>query len=93
MYEQKVTDVRTYIVRNPWKKWVFLELVTADGSIGTGEATVFSGQFSVQERLKDLGDLIIGSNPFHIESFLNRWMLRTFSRSKDMVSISLMSGI
>ena len=93
MYEQKVTDVRTYIVRNPWKKWVFLELVTADGSIGTGEATVFSGQFSVQERLKDLGDLIIGANPFNIESFLNRWMLRTFNRSKDMVSISLMSGI
>ena len=93
MYEQKVTDVRTYIVRNPWKKWVFLELVTADGSIGTGEATVFSGQFSVKERLKDLGDLIIGNNPFNIESFLNRWMLRTFNRSKDLISVSLMSGI
>jgi len=93
MYEPKVSEIRTYIVKNPWKKWVFLELITPDGSIGTGEATVYSAQFSVKERLKDLGDMIIGSNPFEIEKFMNRWMLRTFNRSKDLVSIGLMSGI
>ena len=93
MYEPKVSEVRTYIVRNPWKKWVFLEIITPDGSVGTGEATVYSAQFSVKERLRDLEDMIIGSNPFEIEKFINRWMLRTFNRSKDLVSIGLMSGI
>lgn len=93
MYEEKITDVRTYIVRNPWKKWVFIELITGDGTVGTGEATVYSGQFSVKERIRDLGDLITGANPLEIERFVNNWMLRTFNRSKDLVSIGLMSGV
>ncbi len=93
MYEAKISEINTYIVKNPWKKWVFIEIITSDGSIGTGEATLFTGQFSVKERLKDLGDLVIGSNPFEIEKFVNKWMLRTFNRSKDMVSMALMSGI
>lgn len=93
MYATKISEIRTYIVKNPWKKWVFLELVTADGQIGTGEATVFSGQFSVKERVRDLVDLIIGSDPLRIEDLINRWMLRTFNRSKDLTSIGLLSGV
>ena len=93
MYSTKISEIRTYIVKNPWKKWVFLELVTADGQIGTGEATVYSGQFSVKERVRDLADLIIGSDPLKIEDLINRWMLRTFNRSKDLTSIGLLSGV
>lgn len=93
MGQSKISEIRTYIVRNPWKKWVFLELVTSDGQIGTGEATVYSGQFSVKERVRDLGDIVIGSDPLAIEDLINRWTLRTFNRSKDLTSIGLLSGV
>ena len=35
----KISDVRTVIVGNPWKNWIFVVVETDDGLIGVGEAT------------------------------------------------------
>ena len=35
----KITDIRTIVVGNPWKNWVFVVVETSDGISGLGEAT------------------------------------------------------
>ena len=34
-----ITDLNVHVVGNPWKNWIFLELLTDEGIIGHGEAT------------------------------------------------------
>ena len=89
----KITDIKTYIVRNPWKKWVFIELETDDGSVGYGEATVFNGQFSVASRIKDVSKFIIGKDPMNIRNLVNDWFVSTFNRAHDLVNVALLSGV
>lgn len=89
----KITDVKTYIVRNPWKKWVFIEIITDNGSTGYGEATVYADQFGLINHLKDIKKYIINEDPFKINKIMNKWFISTFNRSRDIVNISLMSGI
>ena len=36
----KITDLRTVVVGNPWKNWLFVVLETDEGSRGLGEATL-----------------------------------------------------
>ena len=40
----KIKDVKTYLVGNPWKNWLFLRLETDEGLDGIGEGTL--GHFS-----------------------------------------------
>ncbi len=93
MYSTDIKNVNFYIVKNPWKKWVFVEIETADGSTGTGEATVYTGQFAVRERFKDVKDFIVGKDAMKIESLKTKWMTDTFNRSRDLVNIALLSGV
>ena len=89
----KIKNIESYIVNNPWKKWVFLQITTDNGLVGYGEATVYNGQFSVKERIKDVRRFIIGRDPFAIERLLYDWFQGTFNRNRDVVNVSLMSGV
>ena len=35
----KITDLRTFVVGNPWKNWLFVKVQTDEGLTGLGEAT------------------------------------------------------
>ena len=35
----KITELKTYVVGNPWKNWVFVRVLTDEGLVGVGEAT------------------------------------------------------
>ena len=35
----KITEVKTFVVGNPWKNWVFVRVHTDEGLTGLGEAT------------------------------------------------------
>ncbi len=35
----KITELKTFIVGNPWKNWVFVKVYTDEGLTGVGEAT------------------------------------------------------
>lgn len=63
----KITDLKTYIVGNPWKNWVFVKLFTDQGITGLGEAT---GGLATKPNLGDVEELrrhIIGEDPCHPE--------------------------
>jgi galactonate dehydratase len=88
----KISDIKTYIIRNTWKKWVFIEIITDDGSRGFGEATVYSDQFGLINHLKEVKKSIVNEDPFRVNKIMNKWFISSFNRSRDMVNISLMSG-
>ncbi|HXF60384.1 MAG TPA: mandelate racemase/muconate lactonizing enzyme family protein [Caldilineaceae bacterium] len=63
----KITDLKTFIVGNPWKNWVFVKLYTDEGITGLGEAT---GGLATKPNVGDLEELrrhVIGEDPCHPE--------------------------
>jgi galactonate dehydratase len=35
----KITEVKTFVVGNPWKNWIFVKVYTDEGLTGLGEAS------------------------------------------------------
>jgi galactonate dehydratase len=63
----KIVDLKTFVVGNPWKNWVFVKLITDDGITGLGEAT---GGLATKPNLADVDELrrhVIGEDPRHPE--------------------------
>jgi galactonate dehydratase len=63
----RITDIKTFVVGNPWKNWVFVKLHTDEGLVGLGEAT---GGLSTKPGEADAHELtrfLIGEDPLHPE--------------------------
>ncbi len=63
----QITDLKIFVVGNPWKNWVFVQLYTDDGIVGLGEAT---GGLATKPNVGDVEELrrhIIGEDPSHPE--------------------------
>lgn len=63
----RIVDLKTFVVGNPWKNWVFVKLTTDDGITGLGEAT---GGLATKPNLADVEELrrhVIGEDPRHPE--------------------------
>ena len=61
----KITDLKTIVVGNPWKNWVFVKLYTDEGLTGLGEAT---GGLATKPSLGVVEELrrhVIGEDPRH----------------------------
>jgi galactonate dehydratase len=59
----KITDVRTIVVGNRWKNWIFVIVDTSDGIQGIGEAT---GGLLTQPNVADVAELrdaVVGEDP------------------------------
>ena len=59
----KIVDLKTFVVGNPWKNWVFVKLYTNEGITGLGEAT---GGLSTKPQQADVEELkrhIIDEDP------------------------------
>ncbi|TFH06398.1 MAG: mandelate racemase/muconate lactonizing enzyme family protein [Spirochaetales bacterium] len=67
----KISDVRTFVVGNPWKNWVFIKVYTDEGIVGLGEAT---GGLSTKPHIADVEELtrhVIGADPMHPDRLWN----------------------
>ncbi len=63
----QITDLKIFVVGNPWKNWVFVQLYTDDGIVGLGEAT---GGLATKPNVGDVEELrrhVIGEDPSHPE--------------------------
>ncbi len=61
----KITEVKTFVVGNPWKNWIFLKVFTDEGITGLGEAT---GGLSTKPQLGDVEELarfVVGEDPLN----------------------------
>lgn len=68
----KISGIRTYVVGNPWKNWVFAQVETDDGAHGTGEATINAFARTVEAAIHELAPLCIGMDPFQIETIVQK---------------------
>ncbi len=59
----KITDLKTFVVGNPWKNWIFIKVYTDEGLVGLGEAT---GGLATKPNLGDVEELkrlVVGEDP------------------------------
>jgi galactonate dehydratase len=68
----KITAVKTFVVGNPWKNWIFVQVLTDEGLTGLGEAT---GGLATKPNLGDVEELarfVIGEDPRHPDRLWNK---------------------
>lgn len=62
----KITQIKTYVVGNPWKNWIFIKLYTDEGVTGVGEATGGLQTKPIEAAVQKLSSLVIGKDPTKI---------------------------
>lgn len=84
----KITDLKLFVVGNPWKNWVFVKLETDEGLHGLGEAT---GGLATKPSVGDVEELrrhVIGEDPRHPERlWFKLHKARYFGATKGMSAI------
>lgn len=84
----KITELKTFVVGNPWKNWLFVKLYTDEGITGLGEAT---GGLATKPSLGDVEELrrhVIGEDPRHPERVWHKMhKARFLGTSKGMSAI------
>lgn len=68
----KITDVTTHTVGNRWKNWLFVRVETDEGIHGLGEGSLNGFCRTVETAVHELAPLVIGRDPFAIESLVQR---------------------
>ncbi len=62
----KITDIRTTVIGNPWKNWVYVHVHTDEGLVGLGEATGGLSTKPNEAAVHELKPLVIGMDPREI---------------------------
>jgi galactonate dehydratase len=68
----KIVDARTTVVGNPWKNWVFVQLITDEGITGVGEATGGLSTKPNEAAIHELRPLYIGEDPRNVAALWER---------------------
>jgi len=68
----RITEVRTHVVGNPWKNWVFARVETDEGLYGVGEGTVMYFARTVESAILELAPFVIGTDPMQVEMLLQK---------------------
>lgn len=68
----KITDIKTFLVGNPWKNWLFVKVETDEGLHGIGEGTIGHLSKSVGSAVEELKPQILGLSPYQIELITTR---------------------
>ncbi len=86
----KITDIRTVVVGNPWKNWIYVVVDTDERIRGLGEAT---GGLSTQPTVaavEEVKHLVIGRDPRDIHAIWNELYLSGFLNvNREMAGIEM----
>ena len=95
----KVTDVQVHLVES-WRKtvdiaspWIFVQVYTDEGVVGLGDATNWPGGTIIGQAVEELGKLVIGEDPFHIEYLYHRMYHALQQIGQTGAVIAAISGI
>ncbi len=89
----KITELETYVIGNPWKRWVFVKLLTSNGMYGISEATLYQESAAVVSELNEKRAFFIGKDPMRIEAIWSDWYRDSFARNSSAVSITALSAV
>lgn len=68
----RLTDIKTCVVGNPWKSWLFVRVETDEGLHGIGEGTLGQLSKTVEAAVHELEPMVLGFEPFQIEAIIHR---------------------
>ena len=68
----KIAAVRTYIVGNPWKNWLFAVVETDEGVTGIGEGSLMAFARTVETAIHELRPFYLGQDPFQPARLVQR---------------------
>jgi galactonate dehydratase len=86
----RITGLRTAVLGTPWRNLTFVEVQTDEGLAGVGEARMLNHTDALLGYLAEAeGNHVVGSDPFEIESLVQRMYRRDYGRAGEIV----MSGI
>ena len=86
----KIASLRTGVVGTPWRNLTFVEVRTDEGLTGVGETRMLNHTDALLGYLAEAGgNHVLGSDPFEIESLVQRMYHRDYARAGEIV----MSGI
>ena len=75
----KISGVRTFLVGNPWKNWLFVRVDTDEGLHGVGEGTLNAFSATVETAIHELQDAWLGQDPANIELIVQRMTRDVYS--------------
>jgi len=92
MSDVTISGVETYLVANPWKPWVFVEVETDAGITGIAEATTHDKPRTTAKAIEEMSDYFVGKDPFDTEQI---WleMYRDEWFSKNVVNTTVCSAV
>ena len=86
----RISGLRTGVVGTPWRNLTLVEVQTDDGLVGAGEARMLNRTDALLGYLAEAeANHVLGSDPFEIESLVQRMYRNDFGRAGEIV----MSGI
>jgi galactonate dehydratase len=86
----KISKMTTHVVGTPWRDLTYVQIFTDEGLVGVGETRMLSHTQALIGYLAEAEqNHILGSDPFNIESLVDRMKYGDFGRSGEIV----MSGI
>ena len=88
----KIRDIKTYLVGNPWKNWLFVQVETDEGMHGIGEGTLGHLSRTVETAIHELKPLIVGMEVFQIELLLRR-LVRDIYADGGQIQMCAVSAI
>jgi galactonate dehydratase len=75
----RISGVRTFLVGNPWKNWLFVRVDTDEGLHGVGEGTLNAFSATVETAIHELEDAYLGQDPTDIELITQRMTRDVYS--------------
>lgn len=88
----KITGVRTYLVGNPWKNWLFVRVDTDEGIRGVGEGTLNAFSATVETAIHELEEAWLGHDPADVELLLQR-MVRDVYTEGGQIHMTAVAAI
>ena len=88
----KIARIRTLVVGNPWKNWIYVLIDTDDGLQGIGEATGGLMTRPVEAAVEELSPLCLGKDPRRVHLLWDELYKATYL-SESSVHLHAMAGI
>jgi galactonate dehydratase len=88
----RITGVRTYLVGNPWKNWLFVRVDTDEGLHGVGEGTLNAFSATVETAIHELEEAWLGLDPTNVELLLQR-MVRDVYTEGGQIHMTAVAAI
>ena len=88
----KIANIETFIVDAGWRPWVFVKIESDEGLVGYGECSDGRSPHGVVGTIRDMNDLLIGTDPGAFE--MRFWdMMRRTRQSFGGIAAKAMAGV